>query len=164
MDDVIEGMTEVGVFGAKCRFVSFKMDRQHTGQDQFASTILYGTVTISDHEDRYKQHQLVIKVKHQSLEMRNWFKNDFQFHNEIQFYENIMPFLLVSMPTDGRSTLRFCHYFYGHNKCGDLAPKDIIVLENACLQGYRLCDQRLHLDIDHLVVAMKTLAKLVTIK
>lgn len=167
MDDKIAEITEVGVFGLECKFVSFKLDKRHTERDQFASTILYGTVTISDRQGLYQQHQLVIKVKHQTLIMRERFKNDFQFHNEIQFYENIMPFLLACMPPDGGSTeirtLRICRYFYGCNKCGDLAPQDIIILENACHQGYRLSHQWLHLDFDHLVVALKTLAKLVTI-
>lgn len=163
IDRVIAEMTDSGAFGPECGLVSFKLDDQLVKHDQFASVILHGTVTVSDREDLRRRHHLVFKVKHQSSEMRTLYSNDAQFHNEMLFYEHIMPFMLDLLPVGERSAEdrvpSFCRYFYGRNECGDLASQDMVVLENACTQGYRLSEERLHLDFGHLVVALRTLAK-----
>lgn len=163
LERVVVEMTDAGAFGQECRFVSFGLDNQLDKQNNFASTVFCGTVIVADHKGLQRHHQIVIKIKHQTPEFRNLFKSDFQFHNEILFYERILPFLLSFMSTNGGCPkdclLPFCRYIYGQNKCADIALQDIIVLENACPQGYRLSKERLHLDFDHLVVALKTLAK-----
>lgn len=163
IDRVIVEMTDSRSFGPECEFVSFKRDDQLINQDQFSSNIHYGTVTVRDREGLCRRHHLVFKVKHQSLEMRTLYKNDDQFHNEMLFYEQIMPFMLDLLPVgEGSAEDRvppLCRYFYGRNECGDLASQDMVVLENVCIRGYRLSEERLHLDFGHLVVALRTLAK-----
>lgn len=157
-------MIKAGAFGPDRTFVSFEPDPRFAGQDQFASTIVYGTVTVRDRENRDRRHDLIVKTKHHSAALREVYKTDDQFHNEILFYERLMPFLLDFVrsgrggPVEDRVP-RLCRYFYGRNDCGDLTARDVIVLENATPHGYKLSDDRLFLDFDHLILALRTLAK-----
>lgn len=162
VDRAIAEIMNTGAFGPECEFVSFKLDSRHTAHDQFASTLLYGTVTVRDGRATASDRGLVIKLKHQDPKMRHLYQTDKQFHNEILFYEKIVPFLLASVPTAGGDRAPpACRYFYGRNDCGDHVARDMIVLENATVHGYRSprSDHRLFLDFDHLVVALRTLAK-----
>jgi len=157
---VVAKIIEAGVFGPSCRFVSFALDGQHNGQDQFASTILYGTVTVGNSDCHHQSHRLVFKFKYTVPEVREFLKNDDHFHNEILFYEQIKPFLLDCCSQED-ATPTLCRYYYGRNNCGDLANRDIIVLENEVVRGYRaaVTNHWLCLDFDHLVVAIRALAK-----
>lgn len=163
MARTVAEMTDTGVFGPECRFVSFKLDKQHTEQDQFASNVYYGTVTVNDPEGLHRRHRIVIKTKHQIPELRIMVRSDIQFHNEVLFYERILPFLLDTLPAHGVSAEGrpppFCRYYYGRNMCGDLVSQDMIILENECTRGFQMSELRLHLDFDHLIVAIKALAK-----
>lgn len=163
VDRTVAEITDTGAFGPECEFVSFKLDSRHTVQDQFASTVLYGTVTVSGgRATTAGHHGLVIKLKHRHLQLRRLFQTDKQFRNEILFYEKIVPFLLACTPVAGGDRAPpLCRYFYGRTDRGDPAARDMIVLENATVHGYRSprSDHRLHLDFDHVVVALQTLAK-----
>jgi len=157
-------MIETGAFGPDSQFVSYALDGQHTERDQFASSVLYGTVAVEDRDNHQQSYRLVFKFKHPLPEMRDLIKNDKQFYNEILFYERIAPFLLAcSSKSDGDdpATPSLCRYFYGRNDCGDLAPRDMIVLENESDRGYRsaITEHRLCLDFEHLIVALRSLAK-----
>jgi len=164
---LVQQMTEAQVFGTEDRIVSFELDSEHTGQDQFASTVLYATIVVSggDHDqvvtDNDRRLRLVIKLKHREPELRVMYNNDLQFHNEILFYEQIMPVLITGMPNSRNCAPSFCRYFYGRNDCGDLVLQDLVVLQNETYRGYRsaLTEHRVFLDFDHLVVALKALAK-----
>jgi hypothetical protein len=159
IERAVEDMTAIGAFGPGRGFVSFTLDNRHTGQDQFASVVLYGTVTLRDEPDGLRSHQLVIKLKHRTPEMIALCTNDAQFHNEKLFYERIKPFLLDCAQGQDRLP-SLCRYFYGRNECGDQAFRDAIVLENECPRGYRcMSGDRKFMDFDHLVVALRTLAK-----
>jgi len=165
VDETIADMTAAGVFGPHSRLVSFKLERLHTGLDQFASCVMYGTATVDDSDGRRHDHRLVFKYKHPTREKREFYNNDSQFHNETMFYERIAPFLLASrgLQRNGNvtATPTLCRYFYGRNDCGDLAPRDMIVLENESDRGYRsaVTEHRLCLDFKHLIVALRSLAK-----
>lgn len=163
MDLTFAKITEAGAFGSECMFASLELDREYAGQDQFASTVFFKTVTVIDRERVQRQYRLVIKTKPKSPKTQAVLKVDFQFHNEILFYESILPFLLACVPADEGSTKNrvpsFSRYFYGRNECGNLVAKDMIVLKNVIPQGYRLSGERLHLDFDHIVMSVKALAK-----
>ncbi|XP_060871621.1 uncharacterized protein LOC132945847 [Metopolophium dirhodum] len=146
-----------GAFGKNLKYVSFELDKDHVGQDQYMSTVLFGTVTTSDES----QHHVVVKLKLRDEKMRIKFKLDFQFHNEITMYERIIPFLFEchrSMEGVG-DWPTLAKFFYGRNKCGEFFEKDLIVLENVNPLGYRLSKERPFLDYDHLLIALRALAK-----
>lgn len=163
---MVAEITSSGAFGPDRRYVSFELDDPVAKQDQFASTVLFGTVCVGDRDGLVHRRRLVFKMKHRDREMRAVFRNDIQFHNETWFYEKLMPFLVNLLPAAGTTAaaaedrvLPFCRYFYGRNECGDRTSRDVIVLENECTRGYRMSDERMYLDFDHLVVALRTLAK-----
>jgi len=134
VDWAMAKMTRAGAFGPDARFVSFALDGRHAERNQFATTVLYGTVTVRD-GDGARAHRLVIKTKHPEPELRRMFKSDLQFGNEILFYGRMAPFLADVTPAHGRQG--FCRYFYGSNCRGDLAHRDVVVLENENPRGYR---------------------------
>uniref|UniRef100_A0A2S2NFP6 CHK kinase-like domain-containing protein n=1 Tax=Schizaphis graminum TaxID=13262 RepID=A0A2S2NFP6_SCHGA len=162
---VVAEMIEAGAFGPDSCFVSFALDEQNVENAHFASMIQYGTVMIGDRDGRRQNHQLVFKFKHSSPDLRAFFKNDLQFHNEKLFYERIAPFLLMCCPpNDGdthATTPSICRYFYGRNDCGELWHRDVVVLGNETVHGYRsaVTNHGLCLDFDHLVAAIRVLAK-----
>jgi len=146
-----------GAFGKNLKYVSFELDKDHVGQDQYMSTVLFGTVTTSDES----QHRVVIKLKPRDENTRIKFQIDFQFHNEITMYERIIPFLFkchrsMASVEDWPTLARF---FYGRNKCGEFFERDLIILENVNPLGFQLCEARPFLDYDHLLIALRALAK-----
>jgi len=155
----LSNIVSIGAFGKNIKYVSFDLDEDHVGlQDQYMSTILFGTVITSDES----QYRVVIKLKLRDEKMREILKIDFQFHNEITMYEKIIPFLfechrsIAGGVGDCPAVPRF---FYGRNKCGEFVEKDLIVLENVNPLGFRLCEERLFIDYGHLVIALQALAK-----
>lgn len=161
-DGEIEKITNVaGAFGSGVRFASFVLDNRHTEQDQFASTVIYGTVTVTDGERGLRRHQLVIKLKHRCPDLRAFFKTDLHFRNEIVFYERIGSFLSGPVLGDNDRAPPIARYIYGRNDCGDHSHRDMIIFENASTHGYRSAQRvhRLYLDLDHVTVALRTLAK-----
>jgi len=146
-----------GAFGENLKYVSFELNKDHVGEDQYMSTILFGTVNTLDKS----QFHVVIKLKIQDENLRVKFKIDSQFHNEITMYERIIPFLFEchhSMAEVGGLPI-LPRYFYGRNKCGEFAESDLIVLENVKPLGFRLSEERLFIDYDHIVIAIQALAK-----
>jgi len=146
-----------GAFGKNLKYVSFELDKVHTGQDQFMSIVLFGTVTTSDES----QYRVVIKLKLRDEKLRDKLKIDFQFHNEITMYEKIIPFLFECY----RSTAgvgdfpTLARFFYGRNKCGEFVEKDLVVLENVNPLGFRTSEDHPFIDYDHLITALQSLAK-----
>lgn len=151
-----------GAFGKDVEFVSFEENTDHGKLNQYMSTVVFGTVTTSDGSSRH----VVIKLKFRDEKQREINKIDVQFHNEITMYEKVIPFLLSSRsPTapDFCNAPSLPRYFYGRNRCGEFAESDLVVLENVCPRGYRLCRERVFLDYDHLICALRALAKWVQI-
>lgn len=156
---VVADMTAAGAFGPGAVLLSYEPDGgRHAGQDQFASIVHYGTATVDPGRGPCRR-RLVIKLKHRLANVRELLNNDAQFHNEMHFYERMLPSLLAHAPTDRAPSL--CRYVYGRNDCGRHVCRDAIVLENACGPPlhYRQFGHRLDLDLDHAVVALSTLAK-----
>ncbi|XP_022176943.1 uncharacterized protein LOC111038230 [Myzus persicae] len=146
-----------GAFGKNLKYVSFDLDKDSVAQDQYMSTVIFGTVTTSDES----RHRVVIKLKLRDETVRAKFKIDFQFHNEITMYERVIPFIFechrsLSGVEDWPTLARF---FYGRNKCGEFAEKDLIVLENVAPLGFKLSEARPFLDYNHLAAAFRAIAK-----
>jgi len=144
----LPGIVNNGAFGKNLRFVSFELNKNKVGHDQYMSTVIFGTVTTSE---EIKYHVL-IKLKLRNEKLRNELKIDIQFHNEITMYETIIPYLdqchhslagVSDLPTLAR-------FLYGRNKCCRFALSNLIVLTS---------EARPFIDYDHLVCAIRALAK-----
>lgn len=145
-----------GVFGNNVNYVSFEKNENLVGQDQYMSLVLFGTIITSDES----RHDVLIKFKTQDKVERVTYFVDFQFHNEILMYEKIIPFLLscrrlIGSDLDGPLLPR---YFYGRNNFDIFVENDLIILENANSSGFRLTNESLFLDYEHLVMALQALA------
>lgn len=144
-------------FGENLKFLSFEPNTNLFGKDHLNSTVIFGTVTISNGS----KFPVLIKTKIRNPILRERFRADIHFHNEIIMYEKIIPFFL----TNSRSIIRddnvpsLVRYFYGRNKCGEFSLRDMIILEDVSPLGFRLSEEKLFLDYDHLVNAIQTLAK-----
>lgn len=86
---------------------------------------------------------------------------DMLFHNELYFYEKIIPFLLECRGplVNDVNALSLPRFFYGRNKGGELAEKDLIIVENVNTLGYRYSVDQLFIDKDHLIIALQAIAK-----
>jgi len=158
LENELPAIVAGGSFGKNTTFVSFVRNDEMVATDQFMSTVIFGTVNTSDGSSI----PVVIKMKLRNA--RDPEKNYRCFHNEIAMYEKVIPFLLdcqdPATKTDSHvPTLP--RYFYGRNKDAEYRETDVIFLENVEPKGYRLSEERLFLDYDHLVNALRAIAKLV---
>lgn len=144
-----------GTFGKNVSFVSFVQNKDIVVKDQFMASIVFGTILTSDN----CKYSVVIKLK--LLSGVNHMLCDIAFHNEITMYERFIPLGLASRDSLGGKVdvPSMARYFYGRNKCGELKMKDLIILENVGDFGYRLSEERVFLDYDHLVSALQAIAK-----
>lgn len=158
LQDELSAIVTEGAFGKNVDFVSFEQDTNLKKLSQYISTVIFGTITSSDGS----AYHIVIKLKIEDEEKREFFRIDDQFHNEITMYKNIIPFLLSrqsSTAIDISNIPSLPRFFYGRNSCGEFAEKALIVLENINHQGYCLSQELLFLDYDHLISALQALAK-----
>lgn len=145
-----------GVLGKNVTNVSFKLNTNKRGTDQFMSEVIFGTIIIPDGSN----YQILVKFKLRDPVLREACRVDTQFQNEITTFEKIVPFFLVcqrsvnfkQMPTIPR-------YLYGQNQCGDSVERDLIMFEDANYSGFRLSKNYPFLNYDHLKNAIQTLAK-----
>jgi len=157
MNEELPAIVAEGSFGKNVTFVTFERNNDMVAKDQLMSTVVFGTVITSDGS----RHSLVIKLKLRDARADHK-KNYRVFHNEIATYEKIIPFLLECRgPTteDDAHVPTIARYFYGRNTSGECWETDLIMLENVEPKGYRLSEERLFLDYDHLVKALHAIAK-----
>ncbi|KAF0773808.1 CHK domain-containing protein [Aphis craccivora] len=161
MDSLIrEELPEIvnsGAFGKNLKYVSFDINEDYVVQNQYKSTVLFGTVNTSDDS----KFNVVIKLKLRDETQCLKHKIHFHFNNEIIMYENIIPFLFESHRSlNGiEDWPSLCRFFYGRNKCGKFFDRDLIILENVDYQGFRPSKERPLVDYDHVVSALRALAK-----
>lgn len=149
-DSALTNIVDSGVFGKGCCYVSFERDLNERGEDQFQSTVVFGTIKVSDG----RCYRVVVKINEGNMEGMNI---GAQFHNEVQMYKNILPFL---MSFNHRWTDQLFPKFYGTIE-GDRenSEKTTIIFENMHPHGYRLSDDRVFLDFDHLATSLRAIAK-----
>ncbi|VVC43035.1 Protein of unknown function DUF227,CHK kinase-like,Protein kinase-like domain [Cinara cedri] len=120
------------------------------------SVVSFGTLLTSDGS----KYSVLIKCKTNDKFLREKLKIDTQFHNEIIMYEKIVPFLLTcrSSMVSGLCGPSIPRFFYGRNSFDATVENDLIILENVNPSGFRLSEERLFLDYEHLVIALQALA------
>lgn len=159
IEEVFRTCVAEGVFGKNLSFVSFVQNKDLVGQDQFMSTIIFGTVNVSDGSS----YHVVVKRKIPGLNLAECLNSDDLFHNELIVYTKIVPFLLTCRGgSTGKNVVlpQLPRYFYGKNRCGELATGDLIVLENVMITlGFRLSVERVFLDYEHVACALRSIAR-----
>ncbi|MGP1915471.1 MAG: phosphotransferase [Candidatus Hodgkinia cicadicola] len=155
-EDIIPLLVKKNKFGKNVRLINVDIDRKYLGDDQYASNILFIDVVLENHKQR--RESLVVKYEVAEETLREMIWTEMQFLNEIYAYEIVLPFLFE---TCGRSVDEFFPKFYhGVSNYGYNRPEDdIIILEDLRPKGFRLAEEKLYLDYDHVVVALKKLAE-----
>lgn len=155
INDELQTIVADGAFRKNVSFVSFEQNKDFKATDQFMSTVIFGTILTSDGS----KYSVVIKLKLRDEKFS--IDSDKLFQNEIIMYERFIPLGIASRDAFGSDVdmPSIARYFYGQNKCGQFKEKDLIILENVNTLGYRLCEERLFLDYNHLVSALEAVAK-----
>lgn len=163
MDEAFRTAVAEGAFGKNVSFVSFERNTDLVGHDQYMSAIVFGTVNVSDGSG----YHVVVKTKIPDLNLAQCTSSDDLFHNEITVYAKIVPFLLACYhrcqgSTTGKHAeppLLLPRYRYGRNRCGERAAGDMIVLDDVTTTlGFRLSEERVFLDYEHVVCALRSIA------
>uniref|UniRef100_A0A1B6CTQ1 CHK kinase-like domain-containing protein n=1 Tax=Clastoptera arizonana TaxID=38151 RepID=A0A1B6CTQ1_9HEMI len=116
------------------------------GEDQFSSSVEFVKVEL-----KHGEVDVVVKMQSESTLVRDTMSTDVQFHNEVNMYQEILPYLDVPVEN------LFPKCFYGVSTLGGDYGEDCVVLQNMKTLGYRLSEERLLLDYDHSVLALRRL-------
>lgn len=155
LKETLPAIAKAGAFGKDRSFLKFQLDNELTAQDQYMSMVIFGVVETTDGS----RFPVVIKMKVQDPERCKLKKMDLQFHNEITMYEKIVPYLLrYRCPTISYEHL-LPQFFYGRNSFNEISNTDFIMIENVVPLGFRLTKERLFVDYDHAIVAIRAIAK-----
>jgi len=113
--------------------------------DICASSMYHITLKCKSRSGKDKEVGMVLKRPRQMEIVREIFQLDSQFHNEILFYRSYV------QPTDN-----FPRCFYLNERLPD---DTVIVLENICRLGYRLCPYTYEPPLEYTLAAVRELAR-----
>jgi len=86
----IKAIVVEGAFGKNCNLVLFKVYNDIIERKEWKYNTIFGDIVTSDHT----YYSVLIKFKSRDKMIRESFECDVLFHNELYFYEYIIPFLL----------------------------------------------------------------------
>uniref|UniRef100_A0A1B6G5H6 CHK kinase-like domain-containing protein n=1 Tax=Cuerna arida TaxID=1464854 RepID=A0A1B6G5H6_9HEMI len=140
-----------GSFGKNAELVQILEDSTK-GQDQFASSVLFVEIEVRVGASKQK-FSIICKFQCENAQMRERFRTDFQFWNEVLVYQEIMPMF----PTNVLNILP--EFYFGVSTLMEAPENDVVILENLIPSGYRLTKERAFLDYDHCALALRKLAE-----
>lgn len=133
------------------KFVSCEFDNEALGQDQYASNVVFATVTVEKGNEKIEV-PLIIKREPFNPFLRELIHTNLQFYNEVFMYSQLLPLL-----GQGSNDI-FPYFHYGIGLLNN-PDSNIIVLEDLRHLGYCLTTNKAHLDFDHLSLAMSKLGQ-----
>lgn len=149
-----------GAFGPGAVYDSFEVDGDAAAAtDQFASDIMFGTVRL---RDRDGPCSVVIKFKNADPVMSAMMNMHEKFYNEYVFYARLLP-ELARRAADPEAALALFPRFVYSNATRDGFGEDeeqVIVVTSVTPAGYRTPDQRVFLDVEHVLLALRKLGAL----
>lgn len=152
-----------GAFGPDAEYAGFRTDDSSTATDQFASDVVFGTVTLRT-AGAVAENELpvVIKFKNADPVLSAKMNMNHKFRNECVFYARLLPELMRR--AGGRSAVSplFPRFVYSNATADDgydAAAEQVIVVTNMNPSGYRMSDQRVFLDVDHVLLALRKLGE-----
>lgn len=147
-------------------YVGCENNAKSDGDNQAMSTVMFLTMKVkrkqSDDNDQAGLLDLPVVVKFQIdfPGVRKWLQSDDMFYNEVSFYKKILPALNLSNIDETLVNDLFPKFYYGNATLGKDPEKDILILVDLRKDGYRLTEETLFLDYDHIALAMKNLGRL----
>lgn len=153
--------TAEGAFGPVAEYKTFRTDDDCStaASDQFASDIVFGTVMLKGRSVR-----VVIKFKNTDPVMSAMMNMHQKFHNEYAFYTQLLPELARRAADPAATFALFPRFVYSNatpdGSGGKIGDEEVIVVANAAPDGYRMSDQRVFLDVEHMLLALRKLGAL----
>jgi hypothetical protein len=138
-----------------------KVTHKDTGDDHLTSTILFIDLELMFEHQAPQAYSLLVKVSPEDPIYRRFFDTDILFHNESHMYTEVIPFVeefLRKRQTDLRGEI-FAKCYYAESGAACVGGRDIVVLEDMVPLGFTPSAERVVLDYDHCVVALKLLAR-----
>lgn len=145
----------VNKFGQDVELLKCELDDVVKGEAQYASTVVFAKVTLRSDSGKIKEYPVVVKYELSDKDVRRWLKLDEQFYNEVYMYEIVLPFLDRNRAVQDL----FPKFYYGVATLGERPDKDIVVLQNLREDGFRLTTEKVFLDYNHVVLAMRALGR-----
>lgn len=155
-----------GAFGANARFVSFTAEDGpgDAAGAQFASDIVFGTVTVQTNgtaAEPPRRHSVVIKFKNANPVMSAMMNMHQKFYNEYLFYARLLPELAKHAAHPAAALALFPRFLYSNATLdGADGEEQVIVIASITPAGYRMTDQRVFLDAQHVLLALRKLGAL----
>lgn len=155
-----------GAFGPGAEYVSFCADDRGDAAaagDQFASDIVFGTVTLTGSEWPASGVPVVVKFKNADARMSAMMNMHQKFYNEYVFYAHLLPELAACAADPAAAFALFPRFLYSNATLdGDTAGEQmqVIVLASLAPAGYRAADQRVFVDDGHALLAFRKLGAL----
>lgn len=149
-DIIIPTMVKRKAFGDQMEFVSYEFDPSKQIEDLKMSDIIFLTLNLRKDNLTVKR-KIVIKFQPRAIEIRNFAHTDEQFHNEIYSYEVILPFV---------NRYNMCAMFPKfYSGVSNLGMKDYIVIEDVSGRGFKMSEEILFLDLDHVKLALEQVGR-----
>lgn len=163
-DVVFPQATLEGAFGRDAVYVSFRADDECSAaaSDQFASDIVFGTVTVQ-RSSRHRGVPVVIKFKNADPVMSAMMNMHQKFHNEYVFYTRLLPELARRAADPEAAFALFPRFVYSNatpDGSGDADREQVIVVDSVAPNGYRMSGERVFLDTEHVLLAVRKLGVL----
>lgn len=155
-----------GAFGPGTEYVSFRaVDCGGAILDdyQFASDIVFGTVALTGSEWPAGGVPVVVKMKNADARMAAMMNMHEKFYNEHVFYTRLLPALAASAADPAAVFALFPRFLYSNVTLDggtDAEQQQVIVLANLAPAGYRANNQKVFLDVGHVLLALRKLGAL----
>lgn len=153
LKEVIAGAVQNGRFGEKLTFVDFVPSIKE-GEDQFASDVVFGKV-VSLKGDEKHVVSVVVKKQQGNAFLREMMCCDIQFYNEDLVYKDILIFVNKNSIVENV----FPKVFYSHSTLGKAFEEDVLVIEDLQPLGYKLSNEKIFLDFEHVSLVLEKLGK-----
>ncbi|XP_026817543.1 uncharacterized protein LOC113556656 [Rhopalosiphum maidis] len=155
-----------GAFGQGAVYASFRADDRDgaaAAGDQFMSDIVFGTVKLTGAERPADGVPVVVKFKNADARMSAMMNMHQKFYNEYAFYARLLPKLAACAADPAAAFALFPRFLYSNATAdGDAAggQQQVIVLASLAPAGFRAADERVFLDAEHILLAIRKLGAL----
>ncbi|XP_069702690.1 uncharacterized protein [Periplaneta americana] len=145
----------------RAEIISCEVTPMKLGGDHFTSNTFFVNVCLKFEEEPPERHYMLIKRSPEDVAFSTYMDTNVLFHNETLVYTELLPVMEEFLKKQGRPSLsmtsQFPKCYYAKSGCGP--GKDIVVLEDLSPLGFRTTEERVFLDYDHCVLALRALGR-----
>ncbi|KAJ4448874.1 hypothetical protein ANN_00265 [Periplaneta americana] len=125
-------------------------------EDHFTSNNFFISVWLKFEENPPEKLHMLIKLPPEDLNIRKYLDTGVLFHNETLIYTEMIPLMEEFLKSRGSFSIQSlfpkCYY--------TRSDEDIVVLQDLNPEGFRTAEEKLFLDYDHCLLALRALSRL----